>query len=173
MLTKAMLDESKGLQEMAKVARSSSTRAYAGHSAEFRHIFDIKNLNLTEYARSFGIYKVVHENMTKSKWIDHRDTKKLEQRANQVVDANEGVATELFTKRLQKSKLKDLERELREAQKTSNSANEVAKIKSKMIETKKAVFTDERKLEQRKQGFDRAKNNVKATTLSEFMWHLI
>ena len=115
---------------MARVARSSSTRAYAGHSADFRHIFEIKNLNLTEYARSFGIYKVVHENMTKSKWIDHRDTKKLEQRANTVVDANEGVATELFTKRLQKSKLKDLERELKEAQKTSNSANEVAKIKS-------------------------------------------
>lgn len=52
---------------------------------------------------------------------------------------------------------------------TSNSATEVAKIKSKMFETKKAVFTDERKLEQRKQGFDRAKNNVKASTLSEFM----
>lgn len=90
MLTKLMLDESKGLQEMARVARSSSTRAYAGHSADFRHIFEIKSLNLTEYARSFGIYKIVHENMTKSKWIDHRDTKKMEQRANQAVDANEG-----------------------------------------------------------------------------------
>lgn len=100
MLTRLMLDEAKGLQEMARVARSSSTRAYAGHSAEFRHIFDIKNLNLTEYARSFGIYKIVHENMTKSKWIDKRDHKKMEERANQPVDANEGQATELFTKRL-------------------------------------------------------------------------
>jgi Domain of unknown function (DUF4217) len=100
MLTSLMLDEVKGLQEMARVARSSSTRAYAGHSADFRHIFDIKNLNLTEYARSFGIYKIVHENMTKSKWIDKRDHKKMEERANQGIDANEGVATELFTKRL-------------------------------------------------------------------------
>ena len=95
-----MLDETKGLQEMARVARSSSTRAYAGHSADFRHIFDIKNMNLTEYARSFGIYKIVHENMTKSKWIDKRDHKKMEERANQGIDVNEGVATELFTKRL-------------------------------------------------------------------------
>ena len=35
---------------------------------------------------------------------------------------------------------------------------------------KKEVFTDERKLEQRKKGFERAKFNVKATVLSEFMW---
>ena len=42
---------------MAKVARSSSSRAYAGHSHEMRSIFDIKNLNLTEFARSFGLYK--------------------------------------------------------------------------------------------------------------------
>lgn len=52
-----MLDETLGLKQMGSVARSSSTRAYAGHSAEMRHIFDLKNLNLTEYARSFGLYK--------------------------------------------------------------------------------------------------------------------
>lgn len=85
---------------MARVAKSSSTRAYAGHSAEFRHIFDIKNLNLTEYARSFGIYKIVHENMSKSKWIDKRDHKRLEEQANKQIDVNVGQATELFTKRL-------------------------------------------------------------------------
>jgi len=40
-----------------------------------------------------------------------------------------------------------------------------------MARTKKAVFTDERKLEQRRAGFARAnsKNNVQATQLSEFM----
>lgn len=59
LLTKVMLDETLGFKELARVARSSSTRAYAGHSADFRHIFDIKRLNLTEYARSFGIYRVV------------------------------------------------------------------------------------------------------------------
>jgi len=32
MLTKLMMDDTKGLQEIARVARSSSTRAYAGHS---------------------------------------------------------------------------------------------------------------------------------------------
>ena len=40
-----------------------------------------------------------------------------------------------------------------------------------MDQTRKAVFTDERKLEQRRAGFDRAKSslNVKKTALSEFM----
>jgi hypothetical protein len=52
-----MVDEGTGLKSMAQIARSSSTRAYAGHSSEMRHIFDFKNLNLTEYARSFGLYK--------------------------------------------------------------------------------------------------------------------
>lgn len=56
-LTKLMMDEGTGLKSMAQIARSSSTRAYAGHSSEMRHIFDLKNLNLTEYARSFGLYK--------------------------------------------------------------------------------------------------------------------
>jgi hypothetical protein len=64
--------------------------------------------------------------------------------------------------------MKDLERELREAQ-ISGSHQEVAKIKGRIDQTRKMVFTDERKLEQRKQGFDRAKSNVKMTALSEFM----
>jgi len=45
---------------MGQTARSSSTRAYAGHSSEMRHIFDMKKLNLTEYARSFGLYKQLY-----------------------------------------------------------------------------------------------------------------
>jgi ATP-dependent protease HslVU (ClpYQ) peptidase subunit len=100
-LTKIMLDDSKGLKEVAKVAKNSSVRAYAGHSASFRHIFDVKSLNLTEYARSFGIYKVVRDAMDKTKsWVDPRNVKKIEELKNKVGDVNEGVATELFTKRL-------------------------------------------------------------------------
>lgn len=45
------------MKMMAQIARSSSTRAYAGHSADMRHIFDMSKLNLTEYARCFGLYK--------------------------------------------------------------------------------------------------------------------
>jgi len=56
-LTAIMLDEETGLKTLGQTARASSTRAYAGHSAEMRHIFDTKALNLTEYARSFGLYK--------------------------------------------------------------------------------------------------------------------
>jgi len=56
-LTNFMLNEATGLKQSAQTARSSSTRAYAGHAAEMRHVFDLKKLNLTEYARSFGLYK--------------------------------------------------------------------------------------------------------------------
>ena len=55
-----MLDETTGLKEAGQVARASSTRAYAGHAADMRHIFDMKKLNLTEYARSFGLYKQLY-----------------------------------------------------------------------------------------------------------------
>ena len=55
---------------------------------------------------------------------------------------------------------------MRDAQTTGQ---DFFKIKQEMDRTKKAVFTDERKLEQRKAGFARAKNNVKAQVLSEFM----
>ena len=65
MITSIMMNEQKGLKEKARVAKNSSSRAYAGHSAELRHIFNISNLNLTEYSRAFGIYKIVHNSMPK------------------------------------------------------------------------------------------------------------
>ena len=45
------------------------------------------------------------------------------------------------------------------------------KLKQELDRTKKAVFTDERKLDQRRQGFERARSNknVKAQQMSEFM----
>lgn len=44
-----MTIDSNNLISLAKFAKNSSTRAYAGHSHEMRSIFDIKDLNLTEY----------------------------------------------------------------------------------------------------------------------------
>ena len=61
-----MMDETKSLKDKARIAKNSSVRAYAGHSSELKHIFNHMELNLTEYARSFGIYKVVHQTMPKS-----------------------------------------------------------------------------------------------------------
>lgn len=49
--------EALNLINMAQIAKNSSTRAYTGHAHEMRGIFDINNLNLTEYARSFGLYR--------------------------------------------------------------------------------------------------------------------
>ena len=49
--------DSLNLINMAQIAKNSSTRAYTGHSHELRKIFDINNLNLTEFARAFALYK--------------------------------------------------------------------------------------------------------------------
>lgn len=49
--------EGLNLINMGQIAKSSSTRAYTGHSHDMRSIFDINNMNLTEFARSFGLYK--------------------------------------------------------------------------------------------------------------------
>jgi len=62
--------------------------------------------------------------------------------------------------------LKELSVKLRDA---GQSGEETWKIKQDMDRMKRAVFTDERKLSQRAQGFERAKSNAKATVLSEFM----
>ena len=48
----------------------------------------------------------------------------------------------------------------------SNSGDEQNQLQMPQV---KEVFTDERKLDQRKQGFERARTNAKATVLSEFM----
>ena len=61
-----MMSDAKGIKDLARVAKNSSTRAYAGHSADFREVLKKADLNLTEYARSFGIYKIVHNTMSKS-----------------------------------------------------------------------------------------------------------
>ena len=66
MVTSLIMSDVKGIKDLARVAKNSSTRAYAGHTAEFRSILNKAELNLTEYARSFGIYKVVHNTMGKS-----------------------------------------------------------------------------------------------------------
>ena len=66
MLTSLMMSDIKGIKDLARVAKNSSTRAYAGHCADFRSVLNKADLNLTEYARSFGIYKVMHNTMSKS-----------------------------------------------------------------------------------------------------------
>lgn len=51
LVRKAMMRENMNLVNMANIAKSSSTRAYTGHSHDLRHIFDINKLNFTEYVR--------------------------------------------------------------------------------------------------------------------------
>ena len=57
-------NETLNLINMAQIAKNSSTRAYTGHSSEMRQIFDINKLNLTEFARSFALYKNLAQKVT-------------------------------------------------------------------------------------------------------------
>lgn len=86
-------NESLNLVNMAQIAKNSSTRAYTGHSAEVRHIFDINNLNLTEFARSFGLYKNVAQQVTiTSKRPDKAASTKLTKKRSHK-EANKPEAT--------------------------------------------------------------------------------
>lgn len=187
-LTALMVDEETGLKNMAQIARSSSTRAYAGHSSEMRHIFDLKQLNLTEFARSFGLYKQLYisakREKEKQKESERQDLNKalLKGRAagkdpkpsvvnveSHEDDLDEAVKKNqtLYSRRLQKSKIKDLERDLRQLNRGDRIGQN--RIQEELKKAKQDVFTDERKIEQRKMGFKRAKTDIKKTQLSEFM----
>lgn len=78
----------------------------------------------------------------------------------------------MFSRRLQKSKIKDLEKQIRLVQLKAKSNPSVNKqletLQEEYKSTKKQVFTDERKIEQRKQGFTKAKTNLRKNQLSEF-----
>jgi len=89
-----------------------------------------------------------------------------EQKKNEKSASEAKEGTEMFTRRLQKSKVKELSVKLNTAFETGS---ETWKIKQELDRTKKAVFTDERRIEQRKAGYERAKTNAKSTILSEFM----
>ena len=128
MVTSLMMSDVRGIKDLARVAKNSSTRAYAGHISEFRHVLNKTELNLTEYARSFGIYKVVHNTMSKSNLPPKesakkqgtlgkrsREDKSAEAPSTAVEPTEEVDGSKLFTRRLQKSKLKELELKMREA----------------------------------------------------------
>lgn len=73
---------------------------------------------MTEYARSFGLYKQVHDSMPKSHFGKReKPEKKFGKKKKEKEDETEkppvDQSQQLFTKRLQKSQLKDLEKELR------------------------------------------------------------
>ena len=73
---------------------------------------------MTEYARSFGIYKVVHNTMSRSNLPrEPKDSKKgnlgkrkreEEERKKKEEMTEDVEGSKLFTRRLQKSKLKEL-----------------------------------------------------------------
>ena len=166
MITAIMMSDTKGIKDLARVAKNSSMRAYAGHIQLFKPVLNKMELNLTEYARSYGIYKVVHATMSKSNLPRDIDSKKgattmgkRKREEEKTADAEAMVedveGSKLFTRRLQKSKLKELQNKMRD---TTTTFDEQNKIKTQMAYVKKEVFTDERKLSQRKAGFDRASN---------------
>jgi hypothetical protein len=86
-----------------------------------RSIFDINKLNLTEYARSFALYKNLLGKVTiaTKNHADKKDKKRLHSQkdADQFKGQAEMVAAgaeeaKLYTKRLLKAKQKELERKI-------------------------------------------------------------
>lgn len=115
LLTSMMVDETTGLKAMGQVARSSSTRAYAGHQAEFRNIFDIRKLNLTEYARSFGLYKQLYHMMQADKKAEKEKAKTKVTGAKEALFAqNIRAKFEQASKMNEKMPDKDLEEQIKE-----------------------------------------------------------
>ncbi len=145
--------ESNGLMNLAKIAQSSSTRAYAGHLAEMRKAFDIKRLNLTEHARAFGLYKNMND--FKRNFRERED----QEEKNKTEDSNV-----MFTKRLKKAKLKDLDKKLLTA-----SGADYTRYSRELDQVKGEIYTNEYRLEARKKGFENAKTINKRQALSEFI----
>ena len=72
-----------------------------------------------------------------------RDGDKKDNQSSKAEAPND-KSTELFTKRLQKSKLKELSKSLGDAIRNGQDAS---RIKDEMDRVRKAVFTDEKRLE--------------------------
>ena len=177
-------NESLNLVNMAQIAKNSSTRAYTGHSAEVRHIFDINNLNLTEFARSFGLYKNVAQQVTiTSKRPDKAASTKLTKKRSHK-EANKPEATgsakqelikagveenQLYSQRLLKAKQKELEKKIFVGVKSGIDAGEKDKMETELKRLKREVYVNEWKVEQRKTNFEKAKHSTGKKVLSEFL----
>ena len=154
-------NESLNLVNMAQIAKNSSTRAYTGHSAEVRHIFDINNLNLTEFARSFGLYKNVAQQVTiTSKRPDKAASTKLSKKRSHK-EANKPEATgsakqelikagveenQLYSQRLLKAKQKELEKKIFVGVKSGIGAGERDKMETELKRLKREVYVNEWKV---------------------------
>jgi len=83
-----------------------------------RSVFDIKRVNLTEFARSFALYRNMEPSEKKKRTYKERQEEEKK-------DAND-ENKQMFTKRLKMAKLKELDRRLWEANRLGG--NERAKV---------------------------------------------
>lgn len=186
------------LINMAQIAKNSSTRAYTGHSHEMRSIFDINNLNLTEFARSFGLYKDIAQKITIStkhhtafeKKDDKRRSFTSKDKANTTAKQDLVAAgsdeAKLYSKRLLKAKQKELEKKIYKeeplptfntAPNMNSSANTDRqfgpsardRMEGELKKLKRDVYTNEWKVEQRRVNFEKARHSTGRKVLSEFI----
>ncbi len=174
-------NEALNLINMAQIAKNSSTRAYTGHSHEMRSIFDINNLNLTEFARSFGLYKDLAGKVTIS-LKHHKEAKEKDSKKRLFKDKNEeqkggaqaemvAAGTEeakLYSKRLLKAKQKELERKIY-SESSRAGPTEKDRMEGELKRLKKEVYVNEWKVEQRKVNFEKARHSTGKKVLSEFI----
>jgi superfamily II DNA/RNA helicase len=111
---KSKLLASPKLVSSSIVAKNSSLRSYAGHGFRNRFIFSVKKLNITEYARSFGLYKGVGEHsnrrLTKEEAEDPDTLAQFKKEQKSLQEA-EKETNDYYKKRLLKAKYKELKKE--------------------------------------------------------------
>jgi len=107
----------------------------------------VKKLNLTEFARSFGLYKPQDSNKPFHKENPAEATQSEEQ----------------FGKRLKKAQLKELEKKEKSAPEEKREL-----FGGRAQRLRREIFVDERRVETRKRTFKKAEN-VSRRQLSEFM----
>lgn len=120
-----------------------------------RSVFDIHNLNLTEFARSFGLYKELAGKVTiatKRHDPSIKDSKKKKDHGKKREVVNAGTEeAKLYTKRLLKAKQKEIERKL-----YTNQSEEVPttlenpqkdRLEYELKRVKREVYVNEWKVE--------------------------
>lgn len=146
-----------------------------------RSIFDINNMNLTEFARSFGLYKNIAQMVTvstkhhqaakvkesKKRLFKDRDEKTTKNSKSEVVAAG-AEESKLYTMRLLKAKQKELEKKIFQ-NKDNMGMFERDKMEGELKRLKKEVYVNDWKVEQRKVNFEKARHSTGKKVLSEFI----
>lgn len=138
-----------------------------------RHIFEINNLNLTEFARSFALYKnlgpqamqsLKHVDLKRDKNADKKRSFKERQRKDNPNEQQKDEEAKMFTKRLLKAQQKEIEKKIDRSQNDFQKG----KLINNLQQLKREVYVNEDKVALRKKNFEKARFSVGKKIMDEF-----